>query len=275
MTRSGFIGALIGALSMASIALAGTPEVKKPVNTVCPVMFETIDDPDGPTVEFRGQTVQLCCARCKSRWKSMTDEKREVALAKAMAPGAGEEHHGAEAQAPAGAAVVNARCPVGGEALDQPVVTREIGGVRVGFCCEDCAKKWDGMDKVDRLSALAKVADFGPVNDVCPIGGEAIDADSPTARVDGRTVGFCCPSCAASFKKWDEAKRAAFLSRFAPGEIVNTECPVAEHEINADGATFVFMGKTVQLCCPDCVPTWLSWSNERRATALENVLPKR
>lgn len=49
------------------------------------------------------------------------------------------------------------------------------------------------------------------INAKCPISGEAIEADSPTADFHGQKVAFCCSNC---IKKWDamsDADRQAKL----------------------------------------------------------------
>lgn len=250
----------------------------KPVNTVCPVMLEEVDASSARVVEFDGKQVALCCARCASKWKTMTDDQRSAALAKAMSPDAAkEDHHGDDANA-APVGPFNETCPISGK----PVMTgagapaRTIDGVAVAFADAGAAARWDALDRVDRLSALTKVADFGPVNDMCPIGEEKIDpellAPETMMRYKGRTLAFCCPSCPAAFRKWSEEKKDAFVAQYLGKQPVNTVCPVAQHEINAAGGTFPFLGSTVELCCPDCVPIWLKWDNEKRAAELAKAM---
>ncbi len=276
MPTSRFTAALVLCLFGSAAFAAGDA---KPVNTVCPVMLEEIDPSDARIVEFNGEQLALCCARCASKWKSMTDDQRTAALAKAMSPDAAkqEDRHGNDAAA-APVGPFNETCPITGKPAKAGAgaPSRVIDGVTVAFADADAAAKWDALDRVDRLSALTRVADFGPVNDMCPIGNEKIDPALLTPetmmRYKGRTLAFCCPSCPAGFRKWSEDKKDAFVAQYLGRKPVNTVCPVAQHEINAAGGTFPFLGSTVELCCPDCVPAWLKWDNEKRAAELAKAM---
>lgn len=54
------------------------------------------------------------------------------------------------------AAPVNAKCPVGGEAVDSTVTT-SFQGQTVAFCCNKCKGSFDKMADADKSAALAKV----------------------------------------------------------------------------------------------------------------------
>jgi YHS domain-containing protein len=38
-------------------------------------------------------------------------------------------------------------------------------------------------------------------NKVCPVQGEEVDSEAPTAEYKGKVIGFCCPGCEKKFKK--------------------------------------------------------------------------
>jgi hypothetical protein len=42
-----------------------------------------------------------------------------------------------------------------GNALDADSIRRDHDGKKVGFCSEDCAKKWDAMTLEERATQLA------------------------------------------------------------------------------------------------------------------------
>jgi YHS domain-containing protein len=89
----------------------------KPVNSVCPVSGEDVDDK--VKVTHDGVTFALCCEKCQAKAKA--DPAAALAKVKIDRPG-------------------NEKCPVSGEAIDPAVfvkVTQEIG-----FCCEKCAAKF-------------------------------------------------------------------------------------------------------------------------------------
>ncbi len=55
-----------------------------------------------------------------------------------------------------------------------------------------------------------------PVNKLCPIMENDVDAESPTRQFKGVTIGFCCPGCDRKWdRKSDEAKMA-MLTKMAP-----------------------------------------------------------
>lgn len=52
----------------------------------------------------------------------------------------------------------NTVCPVSGRAMDPEAPTREYKGRTVGFCCDDCPKKWDTSTDAQRDAMLEKAA---------------------------------------------------------------------------------------------------------------------
>jgi hypothetical protein len=58
-----------------------------------------------------------------------------------------------------------------------------------------------------------------PINKLCPIMENEVDAESPTRQFKGVTIGFCCPGCDRKWdRKSDEAKMA-MLTKMAPEAI--------------------------------------------------------
>ena len=49
------------------------------------------------------------------------------------------------------------------------------------------------------------------INNMCPVGREAVTAESPTSTYKGHSIAFCCDSCAGEFMKWDESARDRWL----------------------------------------------------------------
>jgi hypothetical protein len=55
-----------------------------------------------------------------------------------------------------------------------------------------------------------------PVNKLCPIMENEVDAEAPTRQFKGVSIGFCCPGCDRKWdRKSDEAKMA-MLTKMAP-----------------------------------------------------------
>ncbi len=241
---------------------------------VCPISGETVEA-GSPTATFNGKTVDFCCKKCLRKWEAMDDTQRTATLAKfTAAPKAaeGEDHH-ADAGTGDLAPAHNKACPGCGEAMTMPAAaTVSFKGLSIGLCCNGCESKWNAMDEDARFEFLLAHADMGPVNDTCPIGKEPIDLATKTTIILGKTVGYCCAGCEEKFAKKSEEDQQAFLAKYDNLEIANTWCPVGKHEVNADGGTFVFNGKKVQLCCPDCIPGWIKMSNAERQSALDAAL---
>ena len=58
----------------------------------------------------------------------------------------------------------------------------------------------------------AEVDTSKPVNTMCPIGNEPVEADGGRTVYKGDTVGFCCPGCIDKFNAWDESKKDEFVA---------------------------------------------------------------
>lgn len=58
----------------------------------------------------------------------------------------------------------------------------------------------------------ARVLKKTPVNTMCPIGKEPIEASAGTVEYKGKTIGLCCPSCGEEFLAWDEARKDEFVA---------------------------------------------------------------
>lgn len=52
-------------------------------------------------------------------------------------------------------AMLNSKCVVSGEALDASSPTVDYMGGKVGFCCDKCVAKWNGMDDAAKKAAIA------------------------------------------------------------------------------------------------------------------------
>ncbi len=53
-----------------------------------------------------------------------------------------------------GAAAMNAKCPVSGESLEANCPTTNVDGKTVGFCCNKCMTKFQGMSAADQKAKL-------------------------------------------------------------------------------------------------------------------------
>tara|TARA_R110000744_G_scaffold158819_1_gene274854 strand:- start:11006 stop:12001 length:996 start_codon:yes stop_codon:yes gene_type:complete len=121
-----------------------------------------------------------------------------------------------------------------------------------------------------------------PVNAMCPIGNETVEADGGSTVYKGKTIGFCCPGCIDKFNAWDETKKDEFVSMSMMGAhaamqdhkepktdmhaskttervgdpyMLNT-CPISGEELGGMGDPIVklYDGREVKFCCKMCVP---------------------
>ncbi len=49
---------------------------------------------------------------------------------------------------------INSKCPISGEAIDGKT-TASFQGKTVGFCCGNCASKWNAMSDADKQAKFA------------------------------------------------------------------------------------------------------------------------
>ena len=118
-------------------------KAKKPINAKCPLMDEDID-PKVTTV-YKGKTVAFCCESCIDDFKKDPEKymkKIEAQNKKAKDAGKGGDKD-KKAEKDKVAKPVNALCVVHPEDAVDPTVTAEYDGKLIGFCCEDCLKKFD------------------------------------------------------------------------------------------------------------------------------------
>jgi YHS domain-containing protein len=133
---------LVSAGAFAADAKKADDKKPKAVNVNCPVTGEKVD-PEVATTTYKGKTVGFCCADCikdfnKEPAKYMKKVDEDVAKQKKDAAKKGEQ------PAADSTKVVNKFCPVEKDnAVDPTAPTTSYKGKTVGFCCDDCIKKFE------------------------------------------------------------------------------------------------------------------------------------
>ena len=130
----------------------------KPINAKCPLMDEAIDPK--VTTAYKGKTVGFCCESCIDDFKKDPEKyMKQIAAENKKAEDAkkGDKGKGKSGDKPAdksdsqaagkAAKPVNKLCAVHPEDAVDPTVTTVYEGKVVGFCCEDCLKKFDSDPK--------------------------------------------------------------------------------------------------------------------------------
>ncbi len=80
------------------------------------------------------------------------------------------------------------------------------------------AAAWAAQPEQPAVSAQAQPASK-PINKLCPIMENEVDAEAPTRQFKGVTIGFCCPGCDRKWdRKSDEAKMA-LLTKMSPESV--------------------------------------------------------
>jgi len=157
----------------------------KPINSVCPVSGKAVVLPN--TLAYEGKTIGFCCDKCPKEFEKdpkkfaanikadaapadkKPDEKKADAKPAEKKPEAkaddkkpadakvAEKKPDAKPEEPKKLVAINTKCPVSGEDVDVKVISLfEAKGV--GFCCEDCQKKFlkDPAKFKDKIVADAK-----------------------------------------------------------------------------------------------------------------------
>jgi len=172
---------------------------------------------------------------------------------------------------PAANGPINQDCIVTGKPVN-PACTSVVDGVEVAFCCGDCKSQFDAdpakfAAKVVALKAAQEATDepspepapepaakAAPINEICPVSGQAVKAGF-TSTFEDQTVGFCCEKCKAAFDK-EPAKYAGKLGGKLGGKQAqagpfNKLCPLSGEPVNADQVS-TFEGLEVAFCCGKC-----------------------
>lgn len=127
------------------------------------------------------------------------------------------------------------------------------------------------------LSAPAAVATTAAwddaVNTTCPISGAPIDGRT-TVTHDGNVVGFCCPGCPGQFKRWDDARKDAYVAtalgamsddtpppstaKRKPEPYTLATCPVSGSALGSMGDPVIktYEGREVRFCCGGCIESF-------------------
>ena len=108
----------------------------KPVNAKCPVMDEDVD-PKVTTVHNK-KLIGFCCESCIDDFKKEPAKYMKKVEAEQKKPA---KKDGKDAKKDA--AAVNKMCPVHSEDPVDPTVTTVYEGRKIGFCCDDCLKKFN------------------------------------------------------------------------------------------------------------------------------------
>jgi YHS domain-containing protein len=246
------------------------PESSKPVNAMCPIGKEPIEESGGQSV-YKGKVIGFCCPGCDAEFSAWDESKKDEFVAMAMMgsePGI-EADHGSmnkEVQNEAVPYMFNI-CAVSGEELGSmgdPIV-KTYEGREVKFCCKMCVPKFEKDLKASLAKLDQKIIDsqlpLYPMN-TCVVSGEAFGGDmgDPINVVySNRLVRLCCKMCKGDFKK----DAQAYITKLDAAVVVQqsehyplTSCPISGEALGSmgDAINVVYAGRLVKFCCSMCIP---------------------
>ncbi len=206
----------------------------------------------GAKAEYKGGSVYFCCDHCAAEF--LEDQKlKEKAVHTIKA------NH----QLVLTRQFVQKGCPMSGSPVEENLVA-EVGGTKVGFCCEGCMNK---VKNAGNLEARAKLVfaesafqkafqkkqaevNLGQVKCVVMPNSNAVLDKSVDYR-QGK-VYFCCGECAGKFAAAPATYSAlANQQLVVTGQYVQTGCPISGGDVD-DEQSSVVGGVAVKFCCEKC-----------------------
>ncbi len=242
----------------------------KPINALCPIGEEAVEDDGGRSV-YKGNTIGFCCPGCISRFDKWDEAKKDEFVAMSMmgTPPTKNDDHAKMSGHNAGGDVIPYilnTCPVSGGKLGsmgEPIV-KEYNGREVKFCCKMCVPQFEknlkaSFAKVDQKIIESQLA-FYPTTD-CIVSGDTLGDEEMGEPINfvhnNRLVRFCCKMCKSDFK----ADPQAFIAKLDKIVIAQqgedyplSTCPISGKDLGEKGEAInvVFGGRLVKLCCEKC-----------------------
>ncbi|MBL4698464.1 MAG: hypothetical protein JKX70_06500 [Phycisphaerales bacterium] len=185
----------------------------KPINALCPVGEEAVEDDGGRSV-YKGNTIGFCCPGCIGRFDKWDEAKKDEFVAMSMMnpdPSMHDDHAGMDAHDDDGATVpyILNTCPIsGGElgSMGDPIV-KVYNGREVKFCCMMCVPKFEKNLDASLAALDQQIIDsqlpFYPTT-TCIVSGDSLGDEEMGEPVDyvynNRLIRFCCKMCRGDFK---------------------------------------------------------------------------
>ena len=249
-------------------------DASKPINTMCPIGKEPIEESGGQSV-YKGKVIGFCCPGCDAEFSAWDESKKDefVALAMKGAEPGMDADHDAKTQEPMGVEggsvmpYILSTCAVSDEelgAMGDPIV-KTYDGREVKFCCKMCVPKFErdlkaSFAKLDQMIIDSQLPLY-PMT-TCVVSGEHFGGDmgEPIDLVyNNRLVRLCCKMCKGDFKKDPQA----YISKLDEAVIAQQSeryplatCPISGEKLGSmgDAINLVYAGRLVKLCCEMCVP---------------------
>lgn len=261
----------IGAMIVPAAAVHSASGDDKPINAMCPIGKEPIV-PSAGTIEYKGQTIGLCCPGCGKAFLAWEEGRRDEFVALAMRreePGQAHDEASDETATSQPAAVSFPypidTCVVSGEKLGSmgDPVTLLHEGREIKLCCNGCVKEFEAepakvIKKLDQAVVEAQLMHY-PIDTCIVAGGKLGSMGDPVNLVyNNRLVRFCCAGCEPGFKD-DPAKYFQALDKKIIEQQTKTypltTCVVAGADLGSmgDPIAYVFGNRLFRFCCASCI----------------------
>lgn len=263
---------VLGAMIIPIKVAHAVPTDDEPINAMCPIGKEPIV-PSAGTVEYKGNTIGLCCPGCGKAFLAWGEQRRDEFVALAMRgaePGHGQQEEAAEPATSQPSSTSDYPypldvCIVSGEKLGsmgEPVV-KTYDGREVRFCCAACvdtfeANQQDYLSQIDKKIVDQQLMHY-PIDTCIVAGGKLGSMGDPVNLVyNNRLVRFCCAGCEPTFKENPEKYLAALDKKIIEQQVedypLNT-CVVAGAELGSmgDPVNYTYANRLVRFCCASCI----------------------
>ena len=116
------------------------------VNDACPISSKPLAA-GCPTTTWDGVTLGFCCNGCKTRFEGQSAEAKTAEVDNLKS--------GTTTVTKVG--VINEVCPMSSRAITGSSPTATWDGVTLGFCCNGCKNRFDGMTAAQKNAEIRKV----------------------------------------------------------------------------------------------------------------------
>lgn len=203
-------------------------------------------------VDYQKSRVYFCCQNCVAAFKKDVELKEDAKFTT-------KANH----QLVLTGQFVQKGCPISGGAFKEEATT-QVGGTKVGFCCEHCQQKVDDakdlaakaelvFSKAAFTKGFEKKQPAADLTDVkCMFMKDSKVSEKFSVAYKGAKVYFCCWKCPARFEKDKEkVATAANQQLVQTGQFVQTGCPISGGEVDDEQVSKVG-GVEVKFCCHRC-----------------------
>lgn len=137
------------------------------------------------SVDADGKKVYFCCEGCPGAYEKDPAKFTNKVRLQWLATGQ----------------MLQVGCPFSGGPVNEDTLT-DVGGAKVGFCCEKCQAKLNAAE--DKLAlAFGDISKGYTLQTTCPVSGKPVNL-SKSVDYKGTKVYFCCGGCPAAFEKAPE-----------------------------------------------------------------------